>query len=282
MTGIAPFPPRLHALLAAEAPLGVVFRRGPSKQVATFLWDRRTDRFTLGQWLKGRLYERRADLSPDGRHLLYLAMRGDRWRSETRGSWTAVSRAPFLKALDLYAKGGTWNGGGLFTSNRAYWLNEPHLGPSDVLRRGSGLDADRGAGPKERFGAECTGVYYPRLLRDGWTLTEQASRSRWHAVRVFEKPLPGGWLLRKTAHGQVGSAPGKGCYWDEHAVEHPGRGERIACPDWEWAERDGNTLVWARSGALFRTRLRVAADLERATCLRDFAADRLEQVVAPY
>lgn len=56
------FAPRLHVLLARSADTAVVFRRGPSKRVATFSWDRATDEVKLGQWLKGRIYERRADL----------------------------------------------------------------------------------------------------------------------------------------------------------------------------------------------------------------------------
>ena len=36
------------------------------------------------------------------------------WGSETGGSWTAISKAPYLKALTLYGKGDCWNGGGLF------------------------------------------------------------------------------------------------------------------------------------------------------------------------
>jgi hypothetical protein len=57
------FHPRVHILLASHAPLGVVIRRGPSKHVATMLWHRRHDEFQLGQWMKGRIYERRSDLS---------------------------------------------------------------------------------------------------------------------------------------------------------------------------------------------------------------------------
>lgn len=87
------YPARLHAVFSSEKPLAVIFRRGPSKEVCTFLWDRQKDKFTMGQWLKGRIYERRSDLSPDGKYLLYFAMNG-KWTSETGGSWTAVSRAP--------------------------------------------------------------------------------------------------------------------------------------------------------------------------------------------
>ena len=57
------FPPRLPVLLARDAKIGVVLRRGPAKQVAAIGGDRRTDEFRLGQWLKGRIYERRSDLA---------------------------------------------------------------------------------------------------------------------------------------------------------------------------------------------------------------------------
>jgi hypothetical protein len=91
--------------------------------VATLLWNRKTDEFQLGQWLKGRIYERRSDLSPDGKHFIYFAMNG-KWSSEARGSWTAISRAPFLKALAVFPKGDCWHGGGLWTASRKYWLND--------------------------------------------------------------------------------------------------------------------------------------------------------------
>ena len=72
------FPARLHVLLASGSSRAVVLRRGPSGAVASFLWDRRDDSFALGQWLRGRIYERRADLSPDGRHAhVLVGVRGD-------------------------------------------------------------------------------------------------------------------------------------------------------------------------------------------------------------
>ena len=104
------FAARIHILLASDAPMGVVIRRGPSKSVATMLWNRRNDTFELGQWLKGRIYERRSDLSPDGKHLIYFALNG-KWQSTVGGSWTAISRAPYLKAIALFAKGDGWHGG---------------------------------------------------------------------------------------------------------------------------------------------------------------------------
>jgi hypothetical protein len=41
-------------LLATDAPIGIVFRRGPSKLVRVILWNREKDKFTPGQWFKGK------------------------------------------------------------------------------------------------------------------------------------------------------------------------------------------------------------------------------------
>ena len=182
----------------------------PDRMVATFLWHRDTDTFTLGQWLVGRIYERRADLSPDGRHMIYFA-RDARWHSETGGSWTAVSRSPWLRALTLWAKGDCWQGGGLFVDNGRCWLNGCHRLLSDDSA--FAFDAPY---PTGGYGAECLGVYYPRLLRDGWTLAEPVRPADW--IDRFEKPLTHGWTLVKLAHRPAQPPPGRGCYWDEHCL----------------------------------------------------------------
>ncbi len=157
-------PARIHVLLARDTPVGVVLRRGPSKCVATLLWNRETDQFQLGQWLKGRIFERRSDLSPDGRYLMYFAL-NHRRPGETDGSWTAISRAPYLKALALFAKGDAWHGGGLWTGPRKYWLNDGY--GHRVLRNTSEVRRQRWGRPAPNCGGECPGVYYPRLIRDG-------------------------------------------------------------------------------------------------------------------
>lgn len=272
------FPPRVHVLLARRAPLGVIIRRGPSKQVCTLLWDRRVDTFKVGQWLKGRIYERRSDLSPDGTHLIYFAMNGH-WQSEARGAWTAISRAPYLKALALFPKGDCWYGGGMFTGTRTYWLNGWHA--SAPLRETREVQRDDGAVPVGAYGGECLSVYYPRLLRDGWTLVQSRRVPVDNRCDVFEKPLPGGWMLRKLAHAQSGPPPGRGVYWDEHALLHPATGAEIACPGWEWAERDGDRLVWAERGTL-RTGRPDPAGLGDEAQLLDLNDMRFEALAAPY
>lgn len=272
------FPSRIHPLLARESHIGVIIRRGPSKQVCTILWDRQRDEFKLGQWLKGRIYERRCDLSPDGKYLIYFAMSG-KWNSEGKGSWTAISRAPFLKAIVILPKGDCWNGGGLFTGKKSYWLNDG-CGHT-VLRNTNEVKRDLKFRPVQYFGGECLSVYYPRLLRDGWTLVERINVAKWRDFDVFEKPLYEGWLLRKIAHAEVGAPAGKGCYWDEHKLLHSASGAQIDCSQWEWADFDRSRLVWAESGKLFTGRLG-REGLAAKSELFDCNQMTFEPIEAPY
>ena len=271
------FPARLHVLIARESPFAVVFRRGPANAVCTLLWDRRDDSFQLGQWLRGRIYERRADLSPDGRHLIYFA-RGGLRHAETHGSWTAISRAPWLRALTLYGKGNCWQGGGLFTSDRSYWLNGcDHF----AVRDQSGLERDREFRLARVYNGECPGIYYPRLERDGWILRERLTAGVFNTLAIFEKPLPHGWLLRKYAHEGDSRAPGRTTYWDEHELELAGTSERHTFPAWEWADVDRESLLWAEGGRLMRG-LIGQAGLSAVATIKDFTPMEFTAIDAPY
>ena len=275
------FPARLYAVFARDKPLSVVFRRGPSKQVCTFLWDRDKDIFTLGQWLKGRIYEKRSDLSYDGKYLIYFAMNA-KWESETKGSWTAISKAPWLKAIELYPKGDCWEGGGLFLSKNKFWLNDRYFFKNNVLSQSSEVIRDDDYQPEGEFGAEDTGVYYRRLLRDDWSLTSTSKKSKFNSVTIFEKQLKKGWILRKIAHEQVDSPKGKGCYWDEHELFNKTTNEEVQCNDWEWAELDKNTIVWAVHGCIYRAAIKTNKSIGEAKLLFDFNPFKFEEIQAPY
>jgi hypothetical protein len=270
-------PARLHVLLARNAPTAVVIRRGPARHVAAIGWDRTTDEFRVGQWLYGRIYERRCDLSPDGQPLLYFAMNG-RWQSKAKGSWTGISRAPYLKALTLFAKGDCWNGGGLFLSSREYWLNggDGH----EVLQDGARLRRSRVHPWHEAYGGECPGVYYIRLQRDGWSMKNTTVEDG-DSVTRFEKRVSGHWRLRKRAYASIARRVGRGCYFDEHELWNARSEVTVDLPDWEWAEVDGGRLLWAAQGRLFRGDVGPGG-LENIRELCDLDPLRFERLTAPY
>src|SRR5215210_6275070 len=89
-------PCRLFVYLARDAPIGAVLRRGPNDWVRLSLWRTDVDAFEHGQWMKGRVYERRSDLSADGAFFVAFVRRsGGPFASGTplanRDTWVAVS-----------------------------------------------------------------------------------------------------------------------------------------------------------------------------------------------
>ena len=264
--------------MARDASTAVVIRRGPTRHTAFVAWDRARDRFELGQWLYGRVYERRSDLSPDGRHLVYFAMNG-RWDARVRGSWTAVSRAPYLKALTLLSKGDGWHGGGLFTSSRELWINDGY--GHAVLEDASGIARTAAYPWHEGYGGECPGVYYVRLQRDGWTMRETSRDEARNEVTTFERRVNDHWKLRKLAHATLKRRIGRGCYFDEHQLHNARTGETVPYPDWEWADVDGDRLVWAEGGRLHAGRVERKGLVNRRE-LFDFNPMVFERREAPY
>ena|SRR2546430_17450600 len=97
---------RLHVLLAREARLGLVIRHGTAKSVCTLLWDRKKDKFALGQWMRGRIDIETCDLSPNGEHFLYTARKYVNAASQVP-EWTVVSRTPKAKRLSRCKIGGS-------------------------------------------------------------------------------------------------------------------------------------------------------------------------------
>ena len=241
-------------------------------------WDRKTDRFQIGQWLYGRIYERRCDLSPDGKHLIYFAMNG-RWQSKVKGAWTALSKAPYLKALTLLSKGDCWHGGGLFLSSKEYWVNDGC--GHEVLQDDCTLEGSLKYPWHESYGGECPGVYYIRLQRDGWTMNYTAPDGNGGNVTLFEKRVSGHWKLRKRAYATLDRPVGRGCYFDEHQLWNSRTETGLGFPQWEWADVDGGRLVWAEGGKLFAGRLGPKG-LGSVKALYDFNTLQFEKLVAPY
>jgi len=145
---------QLYVLPAREAPVAVILRRGPSRWYHVIRWHTDTDQFEHGAWFKGRIYEESCDLSPDGELLLYFALQGwGPWGTSYEGSWTAVSRVPWLHALGLWPQGDTWSGGGCFAGNRSIvlWSRRPDL-QAHPDHPGLGLQiVDAPTPPRERF-----------------------------------------------------------------------------------------------------------------------------------
>ena len=256
-------PPRIYGIVAREAPICVIFRRGPSDRVQTLQWNTETDEITAGQWFSGRIYEKRGDLSPDGKYMAYFAAKRSDQRPPERQTYTVISRTPFLRALSLWWKGDSWGGGALFESADHVLLNDP-----EWAHRASFVeDKEHPCPVKTSLLGAPRGEDWPieaiRLERDGWVFQEKDGRY------LMDRPIDGFQLRMNYIFG--GS---KYSYFDRSGVEHP-------LTDWEWADVDCHgSVLGAKEGKLLKAR---PADVLEGQLseIADLSPHRFERVQAP-
>ena len=140
-------PCRLFVIIAREARVAVVLRRGPSAWCHMIRWDMAADRFEHGAWIKARIYEEKCDLSPDGELFLYFVHQGRRSQTSYSHAWTAVSRPPWLHALALWPQATTYGGGGRFVGKREVLIRNRSLA-AHPDHPGAGITASSGNPPR--------------------------------------------------------------------------------------------------------------------------------------
>ena len=243
----------LHGILASRSPAAILIKRGPGRQSCTIGWDRRTDTFSVGQWLRKTIDPHAADLSPDGQHFVHYC--NDHSWLRPNHVYRAISRAPWLKALVFWgtAPREYGPGTGLFfrgTDGIVRFASRTDARPEwDLL----GIEVVLWL-PEELRPAMATPDtnFFVRLQRDGWVArtawercppaereaigSDRMPRGSVHRI-VFEKELRFGWTLRQTH--QVGPAlvPNRGVSWETFALVSP-TGEVDPRPSWEWADAE--------------------------------------------
>lgn len=277
--------PRLYVLLARAAPVGVVFRRGPSKQVLVLSWNTETHEIWKGQWFKGRIYEHRCDLSPSGEKLIYFAAN----QRAPMYSWTAVSRPPFLTALALWPKGDAWGGGGLFENERTIALNHspPRLGLEEGFRVPATLTV---AAIKEWAGrGEDDPIWSHRMERDGWVLKHpgRVKENEFGAKLRWEYPEPiiwakanGRWTIEMRILG-IHETEGP-WYVTEHRVLDAAGEVVIALGRSDWADwSQSGEVLFAKEGRLYRIPAQQDGTIGTPIEVADLRELRFEEVPPP-
>jgi len=235
--------PRIYCIPATEAPVVAVFSRGPTDWSHVGRWDLTKRCYEPGAWLRGRVFPRRCDLSPDGRWLCYFAhKRGASW--EHGEAYVALSKLPWLTALHAFGTCGTWTRGYHFTSD------PDHDDAEDVkdLPLPYGLRSIPVVqfANERRRGWEETPDSPPRAPDDVWDQRRNA--------RMQKLQPEGELLLRVESQGWAGG---------EFGVEQAVDGLRVlyslesdasleVLDDAQWADwdRDGKLLIATRGGKL--------------------------------
>jgi hypothetical protein len=133
---------RLHVLLAKDADIGIVFRRGAAAWWHILKWDLAKLSLESGTWLRGSLYPTRSAVSNNGKVLAYFAMHGS-W-----DTYLALSKPPWLKALCAWKTIGTWTTGAYFENDRklyafgAFCEDQPFHGSCPFPYKFSGTDTN--------------------------------------------------------------------------------------------------------------------------------------------
>ncbi|MCW3062076.1 MAG: hypothetical protein JWQ02_3897 [Capsulimonas sp.] len=256
----------LYGFLATEAPVCVFLRQGPSKHVQLIKWNTEDDTFELGQWFKGRIYENRCDLSPDGTIFLYWARKENvrpAWKFQTY--WGAVSKPPYFTALALWI-GNMLEPGSFFLtntllSNASCFDNAAH-----------GLTPDKGEFPNDwKFIHDYHGRYVSTCVqsakRDGWL---KAPTDEFYEKQLSTDP---DIFLRKKLSAD---AAGRGY---QHQVRTNTETFPIERADWADIDQRGR-LVFTRDGKVFAC-VSIKTGLDSAIELADFNDSKFEPMEAP-
>ncbi len=239
--------PRIYCIPASEAPVVAVFRRGPTQWSHVGRWNLADGTYEAGAWLGGRLFPRRSDLSPDGRYLCDVAHKPSAtW--ELGEAYVAVSRLPWLTALQAFATCGTWTRGYYFTTD---------VGPPGSAEVALPIPYQLAATRPEQFATE---------RRRGWVEADDCpprdSGDVWDERRNarLRKRQPSGsrWLClesRGVAYGALASEQAVDGLAVQYALESDG--ELILLDHVQWADwdRDGRLLAATRAGQLHICRL---------------------------
>ncbi|WP_051311727.1 hypothetical protein [Zooshikella ganghwensis] len=269
---------RLYAIWARKAPVGVIFRRGPSKRVQLVKWNLTNNQLYSGQWFKGRVYERRCDLSSNGDYLIYFAAN----HKPPYGTWTAISHPPFFTALALWPKGDVWGGGGLFDADdKGITLN--HRPTEMELGENFKLPANFRVRPHgERSGwGEDDPIMSHRLIRDGWIKLqkgkwlENSTQSRvwieYIEPEVWEKKSVSSKVsIQILLHGineQLGP-------WYVQELKYIVEGKENTIGRCDWADiNEAGTIYYSNKGILYKKTLNRSSEI-----VADLSSNTFEEV----
>jgi len=235
-----PLAPRVFVLIPMESSHAIVIARFNSKKVAVFQWDMLSNKISLSQWLKGRIYEYRSDISPDGKHFIYSA-------NQKGEGYTVISKAPWIKAIAFWYNIGCL-GGGMFFDNKRYFI---HLASFPSLRKNEFQDKSliringttnfrKNSIWEKRYKQNLYTHYQIRMIMHGWKIKDEDT---------FSKEIDANLSIEKLYHLNGSNQKGKGTYWESHKIIFKNKVEEKL--DWDWCEYRYNKIFYSQNGCLY-------------------------------
>lgn len=252
-----------YGIVARDAPIVVVLRRGPTRHTRLLRWDLRDDTVVAGQWLVGRVDPGPCGVSPSGDLFIYEARKGPR-------TFSAISRPPYFTALAFWEYSSPWTGGGFFASDRKVVLGL-HL---EDPRTGGRMP--RGFEITDVWRYFATGGRAPDNLGDV-AARDPVARQGWsrRAQGIFRKPNP--YRSRLSLERTVTGRDQRG-----YAMVEAAKSCDLGSVDWADWSPDG-TLLLGRAGCLYRQQMpRSLADpLVPPALVADLTKQTFEHILAP-
>ena len=253
--------PKIHVITRPNLNKALIIVRKGQKQTGFFALDFSTNKVSEGQWFRGKVYERRCDLSNNGKHIIYFAAK---FGNRDITTWTAVSKFPYLKALDFYVKNDTYNGGGIFLSDNMYLLNETYR--QDERYKNSPYLVKRGKLNDVLLDNETDGLYYPRLIRDGWEdlgLEDEVRRFK----KAYKK-----WSIIKSCYINKGphKAANKAIFYDINELRNADL-ETCMTIESDYMDFKKGQLYWTCEGKILRANLNRLDEVKEIDDLNNYS-----------
>jgi hypothetical protein len=245
----------MFGVMARDAAVAVLVRRGPSNWFQMILWRTDRDEVVRGQWVKHRVHDWGYDVSPDGALFVYYARGGGRKYEQ----WTGVSRPPYFSCLALWSVTGPGGGGGMFVGRRELVV----LGLSGKRKR-----EEREPIPLKVLAAHTLTEWaaMPTLrAMGGWA---EAGEGQWEKVAERKR-----WVVRREEAEPAGAS------WKwKYAVVDGEQVFELEGADWADVDQAGR-LVFTCAGRLYAGA--VSREGVAWKELADFSGDRPEPAAAP-
>lgn len=250
---MSPLAARVHILLAPKGSKALIIRRY-KQSVCTILWDTKKDTFKPGECYM-KIFERLSDISPCGEYIYYVAC-------SSEGHWFAISKSSSLRDMVLYGDDREF-GSARMPSTNATVVDELYsyftaIRPFERKRANNLPPRYKNVAyvKKEWDVGRDTTVYYRRLIRDGWTVVNHVGSRKSRYERsyktYFQKKISNNWVIQKISNNSHKAPQGVDGHWDEHEIINTKSKNVIGCQSWDWAEIDGNDMVWTQGGCLYR------------------------------
>ena len=266
-----PMEARLYVLIPIESHNAIIICRHSSKKTGVFGWDMLINKVTVSQWLKSRIHEYFSDITPDGKYFIYSSI-------DKGYSYTAISKAPWIKAISFWWDGG-FRGGGFFIDNKRYILNNGNVGSHKFIDKSlTGLKSGEFVQKNQPLTAVYKALFADysfcaRLLKSGWILKNKENKTH-----IFIKMIDENTLIEKTVYGYPHGTniKGKGSFWEAHKII---KGEVVEeKKDWEWCEYKYGNIYYAEKGCLYEL-FSIDGDPK---LIYDFNDEEFAEKIAPY